>query len=121
MHTKYFFSKKLYLLLIYFPNSTNLLNFYKFSSSNLGLFADVHLGWCVDSLGNQVGRESNMNGVWPPSECYEKCEADTALLKGCAYNAKLRVCVTYSGNVIQGSGDMDYRCYIPGLDISQHN
>ena len=68
----------------------------------------------MDATGQEAGRGSIFINIATANACYEICDADGAL-KGCTYHARGKKCIPYYGNVVKGSGNIGYTCYITGL------
>ena len=66
------------------------------------------VGWCVDANGKEDGRIGNQDGMTKET-CYAQCRAGSSYT-GCAHRGT--TCTTYSGNVVKGSGDSRYTCYL---------
>ena len=65
-------------------------------------------GWCEDADGIEAGRNPNQNGI-NERDCFAQCDNDPNL-NGCTF-AYGRICITYTGAIVQGSNGDNHECY----------
>ena len=66
-------------------------------------------GWCVDTNGNEAGRNPNQGG-YTKHDCFAQCD-NTPILTGCTYYEADNRCNTYTGSIVTGNNDASYECY----------
>ena len=70
-------------------------------------------GWCVDANGQEAGRNPNQDNV-TESDCFAQCTAPNSNLQGCTHDTVNNKCITYTGNIVQGSQYGGYICHHRG-------
>ena len=73
----------------------------------------------MDTNGKQETEHGGRNPAQYAADarpCFAKCENDPHL-KGCEYYSPKNICVTYTGQITGGSGDLNHECYHRGNKI----
>ena len=70
---------------------------------------ETSTGWCVD----ETGEKHLPHSAWPSAsekECFEVCKRSTSL-NGCTTGVSEYGCITHSGTVVGGNGELGYKCH----------
>ena len=66
----------------------------------------------MDATGAEAGRSTNQVG-FTERDCFAQCE-NNSNLQGCTYNMASNICITLTGNIVNGNQNGDYKCYRRG-------